>query len=520
MAKGSIERLRTGYRAIVYAGKDPITGKKIYLKETHPTEDDAEKAKQRMLAQVEAERAPDRSATLSVLLDRWMEVADHELSTHVTNRGYIDRVLKPALGNIPLHKLQHRVDLVDRLYSHLRRCGSLCDGTRRIDHRSESEHDCTALECSPHRCKGLQPATIRRIHAILSAALNYAIGWGWMDRNPAEYAHPPKVGRRRPQTLSPEQAAQLINLAWPEDPEFGLFLWLAVTTGARRGELTALRWSDCDLQQGLLLIDENYVVRDGQRILKSTKTNDDRDMSLDALTVELLTDFHQARLAALGATGLTLADDAFVFSPDPLGLRPWHPDHFTHTYRDFADQLGIKPPLKNLRHFNATQLLASGVDLPTAAGRLGHADGGTTTLRFYAARVRPADQKAAELLAQDLHRHRQKAAAKGEEAARAVPAGFALPAVAKPLEEVLPYPVVGERGGSQYTKIAADLRTAILEGRLVAGDRMPTVDQLAAWYGVVRSTAQRAVTTLAGEGFTTKRGGRHVVQAMARASVG
>ena len=49
---------------------------------------------------------------------------------------------------------------------------------------------------------------------------------------------------------------------------------------------------------------------------------------------------------------------AFVFSPDPLGTCPWHPDQFTHTYRTLANGLGIDEPLKNLRHFNATQLLA------------------------------------------------------------------------------------------------------------------------------------------------------------------
>jgi DNA-binding GntR family transcriptional regulator len=69
----------------------------------------------------------------------------------------------------------------------------------------------------------------------------------------------------------------------------------------------------------------------------------------------------------------------------------------------------------------------------------------------------------------------------------------------------------GERDRGQYLKIAADLRTAIQQGRLAHGDHMPTVDQLATWYGVVRSTAQRAITTLATEGLTTKLSGRHIV---------
>ncbi len=232
----------------------------------------------------------------------------------------------------------------------------------------------------------MAPGSVRRIHAILSAALNYAVGWGWIDRNPAEYAHPPKMRKRRPQAPEAEQVAQLINLAWKEDPEFGLFLWLAVTTGARCGELTSPRWSHCKLDRGELFGLENYVVRDGQRKFKNTKTEDDRRLYLDTLTVQMLKDYREAREAALLPVGLTLAPDAFVFSPDPACLRPWHPDHFTHTYREFADQVGIALPLKNLRHFNATQLLAAGVDVPTAAGRLGHSDSGTT-LRFYASAI-------------------------------------------------------------------------------------------------------------------------------------
>jgi hypothetical protein len=70
--------------------------------------------------------------------------------------------------------------------------------------------------------------------------------------------------------------------------------------------------------------------------------------------------------------------------------------------------------LKNLRHFNATQLLAAGVDLRTTAGRLGHSDGGATTLRVYASRTRRVAQKAAELLAADLDALRKKNAAADE----------------------------------------------------------------------------------------------------------
>ncbi len=88
MAKGYLERLKSGsWRANVDAGRDPITGKRIILRETHPTKEQARAAKERLLAQVEAERVPDKAATVAYLLDRRMEVADHELSTESTNKA-------------------------------------------------------------------------------------------------------------------------------------------------------------------------------------------------------------------------------------------------------------------------------------------------------------------------------------------------------------------------------------------------------------------------------------------------
>src|SRR4051812_35361646 len=148
MSAGHVEVLKRGFRAVVYAGKDPITGRKVYLKETHPDRPAAERARDRLIAQVDAERIPDQAATVAYLLDRWVEAVDHELSTRETNEGYIRRTLKPALGDMPLRKLQHRVDILDRLYPRLRRCNALCDGRPSIDHRrADSAHDCASVRC-------------------------------------------------------------------------------------------------------------------------------------------------------------------------------------------------------------------------------------------------------------------------------------------------------------------------------------------------------------------------------------
>jgi hypothetical protein len=59
---------------------------------------------------------------------------------------------------------------------------------------------------------------------------------------------------------------------------------------------------------------------------------------------------------------------------------------------------GQDTTLHSLRHYNATELIAAGVDIRTVAGRLGHGGGGTTTLRVYAAWVSEAEQRAATAL--------------------------------------------------------------------------------------------------------------------------
>jgi len=100
------------------------------------------------------------------------------------------------------------------------------------------------------------------------------------------------------------------------------------------------------------------VVRDGQRQLKGTKTDTERRLSLDELTMRMLSEFRLQRhgQAAVAPGRFSLGAEAFIFSADPLCRRPWHPDRFTHLYRDLAATIGIDEPLKKPSAFqrNAT----------------------------------------------------------------------------------------------------------------------------------------------------------------------
>ncbi len=144
--------------------------------------------------------------------------------------------------------------------------------------------------------------------------------------------------------------------------------------------------------------------RNGTTILKDTKTHQMRVIRLDQDTITILNQ-HKARAEQRCTDlGTTLDDDAFVSSYAPDHRRHCDPDAITHRYAKMAADLGIDTHLHALRHYSATELLAGGVDLRTVAGRLGHAGGGATTLKVYAAWLAGADTKAADLIASRLPR--------------------------------------------------------------------------------------------------------------------
>ena len=151
--------------------------------------------------------------------------------------------------------------------------------------------------------------------------------------------------------------------------------------------------------------------------------------------------------------------------------------------------------IHQLRHYSATELIAAGVDVRTAAGRLGHGGGGTTTLRVYSAWVAEADQRAATSLAARMP-ELPVAAATGN-STQALPA-------ATDTEDATDH--------SPYRRIAGDLRAAIRCGALTAGDQLPTVNDLAKRYSVSEGTAHRAMVVLAAGGeVNVSRGQRAIV---------
>jgi len=323
------------------------------------------------------------------------------------------------------------------------------------------------------------------MHFILSGAYKRAVRWKWVTVNPLPEAEPPAAPVPNPHPPSASEAARIINDAW-KDPDWGTLIWLAMTTGARRGELCALRWSRIDLTPGRAVMWLRRAINKGVDgwAEGDLKTHQQRRVALDPETVEALTE-HQARCRARAKQlGVELAEDAFVFSGAPDGSTHMTPGALTQRYNRLADRLGIDTNLHKLRHYSATELVAAGVDVRTVAGRLGHSGGGTTTLRTYAAWVSEADQRAASGIATRMPSR---------------------PASLGAIERAKDDP------RSPYEKIAAELRSKIVSGISAEGDYAPTEKQLAAEHHVSIGTAHRAMELLKAWGFITSSRGRRAV---------
>jgi len=374
MAGSLRQRGKTSWQLRVLAGRDEITGKKSYVSKTfRGGRREAERELARLVAEVEAGSTTAAAGTVAELCNKWFEYACPNLSPAVSAeyRRLLDRRILPRWGSTPVRRL--RTSELDGWYSQLRRSGSATGGP-------------------------LSPNSVVRVHAILRRALNQGVRWGWITTNPAVAATPPRVLRRQLDIPSPADIARLIAAAELVNPALPAFIRLAAASGARRGELCALRWRNIDLQARSLHI-AGAIVQINQTVIeKDTKTHAERRVALDEGTVRVLEALRDRMVLALAIAEEELPSDAFVFSHQPDGTVPWYPNYATLSFARLAERTGMgHVRLHDLRHFAATTMLVNGVDVRTTAGRLGHAQS-STTLNVYAHFVKAADAGAARAI--------------------------------------------------------------------------------------------------------------------------
>ena len=438
---GSLVESKPGtWRLRVFVGTSPVTGKPMQISRTVHTKTrggkaEAQREMAKFIAEVEQGHHKGRDATFGRLLAEWMTHLEHQgkaPSTLATYQTHVKNRIVPALGSLKLSALNAHA--LDQFYME-------------------------------QKAGGLGIQTIKLLHSIISTALQQGVSWGWIDKNEARRAKPPADTRDGPGVLTPNEVQRLIDGA---DIDLAAAITLAALTGARRGELCGLKWSDIDWDAETLRIERSRVPVSGQGVITGkTKTKTARTIRLDPVCVERLriyravvagrgvpTTFYDdvasdlddpeyAREFAAAAvdSGVSIGDvvDSRVFSPDgprcakcgepmwtanndapashvrdshpedhvPVAADPWlltpddgttpyNPKQLSHHITQLGKKLGIDVHTHSLRHFSASYLVGSGVDVTTASARLGHTT--AVMLETYSHPISERDGDAAAIL--------------------------------------------------------------------------------------------------------------------------
>ena len=266
-----------------------------------------------------------RQVTVAGWLTAWLAGKDVRPTTALRYEGLVRKHLIPRLG-------RHR--LVDLAPSHV-------------------EQMMRAIVA-----EGLSTRTAMHARGVLRTALHDAEREGKVARNVASLARPLKVEGRRVRVLAPDQVKDLLARI-DGDPLAPLVAFL-VGTGARLGEALALRWQDVAEDYSEIRL-EHGLYRGGLVPLKTDKSR--RTLPLPRLV--------QAALKRQRLQGMP-SPVGFVFTSS--AGTPMIQTNVGHQWRRLQAQIGWEPAIRlhDLRHGAASLMIASGADLRTVMGVLGH----------------------------------------------------------------------------------------------------------------------------------------------------
>lgn len=287
--------------------------------------------------------------TLGEYLTKWInEVHANQLKASTLERykRVINRYLIPELGAIKLQDL--RPSHVQGFYTSL-------------------------LTRSTVTGNPLSPQTVTLIGAVLKKAIKYAVDVdGLIAVNPVNRVPLPKGKGTIPTPWSIQELNTFLDVA--RSHRLFFFFRLSAFTGARRGELLALKWSDFD--GTAITISKNRLMAGNQVIEQnSTKggTNGQRRVPLDRETIELFNVHRVNQLKERMALGENWQETGYVFVQEN-GL-PLYPHTPSDLFKKLLNKAGLRPTrLHDQRHLHATELLRLGEPLHVVANRLGHRD--------------------------------------------------------------------------------------------------------------------------------------------------
>lgn len=345
------------YKVIVEAGKDPQTGKrKRIVRRVEGRKPDAEREMANIIRELEQGTYIEPSkTTVAEYLNYWLEayaLTNLAPSTFASYNRIINAHIIPNLGGIELVKL-HPLQ-IQSYYSK-----ALQEGRR--DGKG-----------------GLSARTVQYHHRVLREALQHAIQWQMLNRNPADATQPPKPEKAEIHPLDPDELDRLMeHLDGHRDKWLFMF---AAYSGMRQGELLALRWSDVDIDCNEpyasirrtvgWINGKGFVFRNIGKSKKALRNIELLDAAVYALRKQ------RKQLAEEKLSAYEYEDMDLVF-PNLVG-RPYNPSDLTGRFKEEVKKAGFDIRFHDLRHTFATMMLKLGVHPKIVQEILGHETIGIT----------------------------------------------------------------------------------------------------------------------------------------------
>jgi integrase len=371
------------YRLRVSNGFD-LNGKRKYYNKTVScaSKREAEKELARFITSIEGGCTYSASkTTLNEYSQMWLQTYVMPNLSPTTYQSYNEKLNKhilPYLGSKRLDKIKP-LDL-DNLYNFL-----LTKPTNRKDNLGNF--------------KTLSPASVHRVHEILSSIFNNALRWDLVPYNPCTKVVQPKYRRTKMSCYDEETSKRLINTLLAKAPiKYKCFVILAILTGFRRGEIVGLHWDDIDFKNHKITVNRSAYYLSGQPTSeKGPKTDtSNRTIVVPKLCFDLLKQWRAEQGKMRLAIGDKWQGAENIFTTD--NGRIMNPSTGPKWFSDFLEKNNF-PHIRfhDLRHTFATLLISGNVDVKTVSHKLGHASP-TTTMNFYVHSLESTDKASADLL--------------------------------------------------------------------------------------------------------------------------
>lgn len=261
----------------------------------------------------------------------------------INNYKRLLKFILPYIGHLKLNKITHT--MLNEMYRKLKK---------------------------GNKGKELSYSSMYDYYKIINVMFNQAVYNGLLSENPNLRANKPKKEKSEQKFYDLDQVKKLLSCLENECIKYKALITLALDSGARRGEIVALKWSDLDFDTGSLKIDNSLKVVKGVVDEKKAKTNSsNRIIYLCGATLDVLREYKEWQNICIKELGKNWKNENRIFTDELGGYM--NPGTCYKIFTKITEKYGLEHiRFHDLRHTSASVLIHKGINVKAVSQRLGH----------------------------------------------------------------------------------------------------------------------------------------------------